>query len=169
MPRTVDFRLSPFNLSLVVRCAQYTGRQPYSKLYAIENLVRVIIHSVLSLQTSEDWWSKLVDRAIQQKAERFQKNYFRKPWHGSPGSHGIYYIDLKDLNEIMRANANLFHPVIPHLDRWIAGIEELRLPRNMVAHMNFPSATDVKRIDVFHADCLSLLTTVQSKIPLKIP
>jgi len=169
MPQITDFRISQFDLSLVVRCAKYIGRQPYRKLYAIENLLRVIIHSVLSLQTPKDWWSELVDKTIQQKAERFKKNYFQKSWHGNPGSHGIYYVDLKDLNEIIRANANLFDPVIPQLDKWIVGIEELRLPRNVVAHMNFPSTTDVKRIDVFHDDCLSLLSLVQNKIPLKIP
>lgn len=169
MPRITDFRLSPFDLSLIVRCAKYIGRQPYWKLYAIENLWRVIIHSVLSLQTPDDWWSKLVDKTIQQKSERFQKNYIQKSWHSNPGGHGIYYVDLRDPNEIIRANANLFDPVIPQIDKWIVGIEEQRLPRNVVAHMNFPSATDVKRIDVFHEDCLQLLKVVQSKIQLKIP
>jgi hypothetical protein len=76
---------------------------------------------------------------------------------------------LKDLNEIIRANANLFDPVIPDLDKWMLGIEELRLPRNVVAHMNFPSSTDKKRIDVFYEDYLNLVTLVQSKIGLKIP
>jgi len=169
MPSVIDFRLSPFDSNSIEKCGKYLGRQTYWKLYAIENLFRVVIHSILSLQTPTDWWSVAVDKEIQKKAQRFRENYFKKIWHSRPGTHSIYYIDLIDLNEIIRANANLFYPVIPELDKWMLGIEELRLPRNVVAHMNFPSSTDIKRIDVFYADCLKLIDLVQTKVTLKIP
>ena len=166
-----DFRLLSFDSKTIDRCGRYIGRETYRKLYTIENIFRVVINTILSVQIPlpDDWWQIAVDRDIRGKAERFQKNYLKKSWHGKPGAHGIYYIDLKDLNEILRANANLFDPVIPDLDKWMLGVEELRLPRNVVAHMNFPSKTDIKRIDVFYEDCLSLLTLVQGKITLKIP
>lgn len=171
MPPLKDFRLSSFNSITIDRCGNYIGRQTYQKLYTIENVFRVVIHSVLSVQIPkpDDWWYIAVDVNIREKAKRFQKSYLKKSWHGKPGTHGIYYIDLKDLNEILRANANLFDPVIPDLDKWILGIEELRLPRNVVAHMNFPSKTDMKRIDVFYDDCLHLVTLVQAKLTLNIP
>ena len=169
MPIAQDFRLSSFNLPAVGNSGKLIGRQTYWKLYYIENIFRVLIHSVLSVQIPTDWWVVAVDGEIQKKAVRFQDNYLKKTWHGKPGTHGIYYIDLRDLNEILRANANLFVPVIPDLDKWLIGIEELRLPRNVVAHMNFPSKTDIKRIDVFYEDCISLVTHVQTKIALKIP
>jgi hypothetical protein len=63
----------------------------------------------------------------------------------------------------------LFDPVIPNLDKWILGIEELRLPRNVMAHMNFPSRTDIKPIDVFYEDCSNLLGLIQTKLTLNIP
>jgi len=169
MPSVNDFRLSQFDVKAIDRCGQYIGRQIYWKLYAIENFFRVIIHSVLSVQMHPNWWNSAVDTTIRVKAERFQQNYLKKLWHGKPGAHGIYYIDLRDLNEIIRANAHLFRPVIPDLDKWMLGIEELRLPRNVVAHMNFPSQTDKKRIDVFYDDCLSLVAFIQTKTGLKIP
>ena len=166
-----DFRLLSFDSKTLDRCGRYIGRETYRKLYTIENIFRVVINTILSVEIPlpDDWWQIAVDRDIRGKAERFQKNYLKKSWHGKPGAHGIYYIDLKDLNEILRANANLFDPVIPDLDKWMLGVEELRLPRNVVAHMNFPSKTDIKRIDVFYEDCLNLLTLVQGKITLKIP
>ena len=165
-----DFRLSPFDYRTVGNSGKLIGRQTYWKLYCIENIFRVIIHTVLSVQIPPDWWIIAVDKEIQKKAKRFQDNYLKKSWHGKPGKHGIYYIDLVDLNEIIRANANLFIPVIPDLDKWMLGIEELRLPRNVVAHMNFPSETDAKRIDVFYDDCVTLINLVQAKIrPLQIP
>ncbi len=169
MASVLDFRLSKFDLNGVSKSGRFIGRQTYWKLYCIENIFRVVIHSVLTLEILPDWWTVAVDQDIQKKALRFQSNYLNKGWHGKPGTHGIYYIDLKDLNEIIRANANLFSPVIPDLDKWIIGIEELRLPRNVVAHMNFPTKTDMKRIDVFYDDCLYLITLVQNRIELKIP
>ncbi|OGC43571.1 hypothetical protein A2Y85_05510 [candidate division WOR-3 bacterium RBG_13_43_14] len=170
MPSTADFRLSKFDSNSVGRSGKFIGRQTYWKLYSIENIFRVVIHSVLSAQLlPNDWWMVAVDTGIQKKAQSFQSNYVKKSWHGKPGSHSIYYIDLKDLNEIIRANANLFLPVIPDLDKWMVGIEELRLPRNVVAHMNFPNNTDMKRIDVFHDDCVTLITVVENKIALLIP
>lgn len=164
-----DFRLISFNRLAVDNSGKVIGRQTYWKLYFIENTFRVVIHTVLSVQISNDWWTKAVDNEIQKKAIRFQNNYLKKTWHGKPGSHGIYYIDLGDINEILRANSHLFTPIIPNLDKWMIGIEELRLPRNVVAHMNFPSKTDVKRIDVFYDDCVELIELVQSKISLAIP
>lgn len=164
-----DFRLFPFSSATLGRCGKYIGRHSYWKLYVIENFFRIVIHSVLSVQFSTNWWDIVVDKKIREKAVNYQRNYLAKAWHGKPGRHGIYYIDLRDLNEIIRANTNLFAPVIPQLDKWMIGIEELRLPRNVVAHMNFPSQTDKKRIDVFYDDCLSLIALIQNKIGLAIP
>lgn len=164
-----DFRLFPFASGTLGRCGKYIGRHSYWKLYFIENFFRIVIHSILSVQYSANWWEIVVDKKIREKAANFQKNYLAKAWHGKPGGHGIYYVDLKDLNEIIRANTNLFIPVIPQLDKWVLGIEELRLPRNVIAHMNFPSQTDKKRIDVFYDDCLSLVIHIQDKVGLQIP
>lgn len=169
MPSIADFRLSPFDSSAIARSGKQIGRHTYWKLYAIENLFRVVVHSVLSVQISPNWWDIAVDNAIRDKAERFRSNYLKRSWHGGPGTHGLYYIDLKDITEIIRANANLLDPVIPDLDRWMIGIEDLRLPRNVIAHMNFPSRTDVKRIDVFFEDCQSLVRLVQNRVALEIP
>ncbi|MEK7728492.1 MAG: hypothetical protein AAB354_08770 [candidate division KSB1 bacterium] len=169
MPTVVDFRISTFHHNKVDTNGKYIGRRSYPKLYAIENLFRVIIHSVLSAQVHANWWEVVVDKGIRSKAERFQQNYVKKASHSKPGRHGIYYIDLKDLNEILRVNAAFFDPIIPDLNKWILGIEEIRLPRNIVAHMNFPHQTDMKRIDVFYHDCLNLVAGLQARIELEIP
>lgn len=87
----------------------------------------------------------------------------------APGSHDIYYVDLSDLNEIIRANSHLFLPVIPDIDAWMARIEQIRLPRNIVAHMNWPHATDRKRIDVFFADLQLLAQSLSAHLKLAAP
>jgi hypothetical protein len=169
MPRVIDFRQKTFTPEHLSKSGKYIGNRTYWKLYAIENIFRVVINSVLTPEIPQGWWNVAVDKTIRDRAEGFKKRYLKRAWHGNPGTHDIYYIDLKDLAEIIRPNSHLFITVIPDIDRWMVGIEDLRLPRNVVAHMNFPSNNDIKRIDVFHNDCLTLIATVQAKIPILIP
>ena len=145
------------------------GRAVYWRLYAIENVIRVLVHSVLTAQVGPDWWPKCVDSDLQAKTSRSRSKYALNPWHSSPGLHDIYHLDLGDLNSIMRVNRSFFDTVISDLDSWIARIEQIRLPRNVVAHMNWPSPTDRKRIDVFHHDVCALAAKVQARVPLLAP
>lgn len=170
MPRTTDFRKSSFDIPKVEASGKFVGSKTYWKIYATENLFRIIIHSILSAQIGSQWWTTAVDRNIQGRGQRFRQEYLRQPWHTSPGVHDIYYTHLRDLAEIIRANSNLFRPSIPEIDSWIARIEQLRLPRNIVGHMNYPKQVDRKRIDVIHADTRELIRHLKSAgLALLIP
>ena len=165
-----DFRTAAaFDSGRVEGSGRDVGRNVYWKLYVIENIMRVIIHSVLSAQIGSNWWSIAVDRSLQKKAMRFRTTYTASPWHSSPGSHEIYYVDLADLNEIMRANSHLFSRIIADVDQWMARIEQIRLPRNVVAHMNWPDQIDRRRIDVFYSDIRTLASHVSSAVTLGVP
>ncbi len=170
MPQDTDFRASDFKIPSVESSGKFVGRTSYWKIYAVENFFRVIIHSVLSAQIDSHWWSKAVRPHIQAQAQRFRQGYLRRPWHTSPGSHDIYYTHLSDLNDIMLTNKGLFLPLIPDVDRWIVQIEELRLPRNIVGHMNYPNRVDRKRIDVLHSDIRELIKHLEGTgFVLQIP
>jgi len=170
MPAAADFRASTaFDTSKVDASGRDIGRKVYWKLYAVENIMRVIVHSVLSSQIGANWWSLGVDPSLQKKAQRFRSTYAASPWHSAPGTHDIYFLDLADLNEIVRANSNLFLPVIPDVDQWMARIEQIRLPRNVVAHMNWPSSNDRQRIDVFYNDVKALVGKLAASLRLSVP
>jgi len=171
MPATRDFRsVAQFELGGVDRSGKNIGTQVYWKLYAIENIVRVIIHSVLSVQiTPGPWWDIAVSPPLQRKANNFRSRYTTRPWHSSPGNHGIYYLGLVDLNEIIRPNSHLFRPVIPDIDQWMAKLEQVKLPRNVVAHMNWPNPTDRMRIDVLYRDIHELARTLVGVARLSAP
>jgi hypothetical protein len=158
MPSVPDYRAIAFTTTSVCRSGRNIGKVVYWKLYAIENYYRVLLHSILSVQVSPSWWQLAVDPKIQSKALNFRQQYTTRPWHTNPGSHDIYYLDLKDLNEIARANSNLLQPIILDIDVWIAKIESIRLPRNIVAHMNFPNGKDKARIDVIYTDFEHLMS-----------
>lgn len=172
MPSTADFRtLQQFNLAGIHKSGRNVGTTVYWKLYAIENLYRIIIHSILSVQIRPNWWPIAVDINIQRKARDFKQKYLRRPWHTVPGQHYIYYTTLYDLNEIARANSHLFDPIVPDINQWIVKVEIIRLPRNVVAHMNFPNKNDRQRIDILYKDFKELTKIVQSRsgITLQVP
>jgi hypothetical protein len=160
-----------FDVARVQDSGKHIGRNVYWKLYTIENLLRIIVNSVLTAQTgTPDWWPIAVDRRLTDKATYVRSQYATQPWHSQPGGHDIYYLFLPDLNEVVRANSHLFLPAIPDIDQWMARIEQIRTPRNVVGHMNWPSAVDRKRIDVILSDMLALVSGLASKgVALSIP
>ncbi len=172
MPRIIDFReKSQFIIENVSKSGLNLGKTTYWKLYTIENFYRIIIHSILSVQINQSWWSSATNLDIRNRAENFKNKYMKKPWHGMPGQHLIYFTNLYDLNEIARINSNLFAPVISDIDEWIYRIEMLRLPRNVVAHMNFPNKLERQRINIFYNDFKRLIEEIErkAKIMLEVP
>lgn len=170
MPIVRDFRNFSFDSTRIDRCGKFVARNSYWKLYAIENLLRLIIHSVLSAQISSNWWNLAVDPTVQQRAEKTRLQYVQRPQHTTPGGHDIYYVFLTDLNKILRANSNLFLPVIPDTDNWIVKLESVRLPRNVVGHMNFPNQFDRTLIDDIYSDMNTLVLQLEkSGLTIEIP
>ena len=157
-----DFRRRAFSAANVNAAGRNVGREVYWKLYAVENLVRVVIHSVLAAQIGPDWWTLSVNQHLQDKVAEFRARYAKRPWHGAPGQHGIYYTFLSDLSAIITAHIHLFRPVIADIDQWVLRLELILLPRNIVGHMNWPDRTDRQRIDVFYADFRALVKKLAS-------
>jgi len=157
MPTVSDFRSYAFDHVRVDAAGRNIGGRVYWKLYAIENLVRVVVHSVLTAQAGVGWWSVAVDPGLRQRVTNRMNDYASRPWHSTPGRHDIYYTFLSDLSKIIAANSHLFKPIIADIDQWIARLEQVRIPRNIVGHMNWPSQIDRQRIDVCYADLQQLV------------
>jgi hypothetical protein len=170
MPHVRDFRNLAFQPDRIARCGRNIGAAVYWKLYAIENTIRIVIHSVLTVQIHLNWWTVAVDPKVVGNVQRFRKSYVAKPQNASPGAHDIYLVFLSDLTEIIRANSHLFSIVVPTTDQWIVTLEGIRLPRNLVGHMNFPNTFDRNAIDAAYAQLPSLLGHLTAHpIPIIIP
>ena len=171
MSAVIDFRLAnDFDAGRVNQSGKFVARSVYWKLYFVENAFRVVINSVLSSQINRNWWDVAVDSKTKTYVERIRRSYLQNPGKTSPGRHSIYYLYLWQLGEIIRANSNLFLPLIPKIDEWIKKIEQIRLPRNVVGHMNFPNKRDRKLIDNMYSDCRSLIRSLESSgVLLMIP
>ena len=86
MATVSDFRSAgAFNVLRVGASGRTVGKAVYWKLFAIENVTRVIVHSVLSAQIGANWWSQGTDPKIQKKAQGFPNTYTSSPWHSTPG------------------------------------------------------------------------------------
>lgn len=163
-----DFRLVDFDLPKVTVCGTFLGHRFYWKLYAFENIVRIVVHSVLSVEIGTSWWQLAVDRTIQRTVEALKAQYAKGK--SNPGKHQLYYVSLGDLNEIIRVNANLIRPYVLDIDDWLVRVEALRLPRNLIAHMNFPVGGDFKIIDELYTLSPSLISALRkSKVKPLIP
>src|SRR5437773_11020828 len=120
MAKTVDFRSHAFAAARVDSAGKDVGRKVYWRLYAIENLIRIVIHSVLTAQIGPNWWAIAAAPDIQGRVKGSKDQYAKAPWYSTPGRHEVYYTHLSDLNKILIANSHLFKPKIPDIDQWVA-------------------------------------------------
>jgi hypothetical protein len=170
MAMTRDFRRYKFAADRIDRCGHYVADESYWKLYAVENTIRVVISSVLTAQLGPSWWTVVLNPNLARNIQRFRGQYTNKPRHASPGRHDIYLVFLSDLNQILRIQSNQFRAVIPDVDRWIARLEGIRLPRNLVGHMNFPNYYDRERISNAYERLPALLSQLRDRrIAILIP
>ena len=170
MPLVRDFRNASFKLERIDRCGRQVGSKLYWKLYAIENTLRVVVNSVLTLQLGANWWDVAVDPNVVSKASRFRTHYAARPRNANPGVADIHLIFLSDLTEILRANSHQFLPVVTDTNNWIAALEAIRVPRNLVGHMNFPNAFDRGAIDSAYSQLPSLINQLTTNgVPILIP
>lgn len=170
MPIVRDFRSYSFKSGRIDRCGRHVASKLYWKLYAVENTLRIVINSVLTVQVGANWWNISVDPDVVRRTARFRTHYSARPRNASPGSEDIHLLFLTDLTEIMRTNSHLFLPIVADTNNWIATLESIRVPRNLVGHMNFPNAFDKASIDAAYSSLPSLVSQLTMRgVPLLIP
>ena len=169
MPKPVtDFRNHPYDAKRVTASGKDLGAKVYPKLFAIENLVRIVVHSVLTAQLGSNWWALAAGPDLQKAVAKRMADYGNRPWHSTPGKGEVYYVYLSDLTKILTANSAQFQPHIPDVDQWTARLEQIRVPRNIVGHMNWLTSVDRSRIDVCLADVEQLVAKLATNPLLTI-
>lgn len=165
-----DFRLSEFTATQVINSGKFLGRRFYWRFYFLENFLRVLVHSILSVQLGPEWLDLVADKKLKNRISWSKSDYKKNPRHATPGEHDIYFVSWSDLVKIMTFNSNLFMPVIPNIDEWVLRFESLRISRNLVAHMNWPNQHDMSLIEETYIVSKSLLRTIgTSGIEFQIP
>lgn len=154
-----DFRIKPYSVSSIINSGKYAGNRFYSKLFVIENIIRVIINSILRKEYPShlDWWNVGIPRGI------------KKPWHSLSSRHGIYHTYLLDLNRIMVHNRNLIDRHITNLDSLILDIELFNIPRRKIAHTKYLNTNDIQRLDNLYNKSKLLINEISKRIDIEIP
>jgi len=169
MSTVVDFRRSRnFKPKRPAENGRFMGQSIYWKLYFVENVFRIVIHTILSIQVTpipapyHDWWEFLYHGTrMKDDAERARRRYQASPSHTYPGRHGIYYVYLHDLGNIMLDNALYFSPIIPDVNNWVVKIAQVGLPRNCIGHMNLLNAHDREQISTLYFECKALIRRLE--------
>lgn len=167
---TEDFRyLSEFREQSVAQSGRIVGSRSYWKLYAIENIWRVIICSVLSVEhPTKDWWNEIFGERKLRLIAKWKEDEKNLGWRSTRGDHVIYYLNLDDLKTIIDAVGGLFIPLINDIEDWGEELRDVAPPRNVVAHMNFPTSDDKRRVDDLYAKTISLVRELKRNARVKL-
>jgi hypothetical protein len=170
MPIVRDFRTYSYNPARIERCGRHIGSKVYWKLYTIENTIRIVIHSILTQQLGINWWNVAVGPKLIPQIGRRRMAYVARPSNASPGASDIHLLLLSELTDILRENSHHLIPIVPDTHNWVATLESIRVPRNLVGHMNFPNAFDKAAIDSAYLQLPSLFTHLSThNVPVLIP
>lgn len=136
----------------------------YTYLYCVENSLRLFIDKVLTSKSGSNYFSTItvptsVKKSIQVRKELETKNQ----WIVIRGNQDLFYLDFKELANIITANWEIFKMYFPD-QHWLnVKIEELGNCRNLIAHNSFISA--IER-DVIRLNYNQILRQIQ-KVELK--
>ena len=177
MPNAIDFRTAPFRVTKVSDSGRYIGETVYWRLYVIENLLRVIINSVLSdFYSTPEWWPlaagpiSVGDRTLDGVVKQVRSDHKKNANSTYPGKHNMYYLQFSYLYLIIIENNSLFLSVIPEIDQWVQRFKRMRISRNIVSHMNWLDSTDRQEINELYLDLIQLARKLtESKLEIVIP
>ena len=155
-----DYRDAPFNLRILQSYARKIAGDYYRKLYISENILRAGIHSILRVQAGVNWWDQIVDNGSKGTAISVRNNYIQMPTPRNPGNHRIYCVYLSNLGKILFDAKGYFYHVFPNVERLIVLIEQVRLSRNLVGHMNVLTAVEKARVTKLHSLCNELARAI---------
>ena len=136
----------------------------YPKIYLLENSIRTVISRVMTTKHGSDWWSKRVSTGVKNKVQGRREKEEKAPWHGSRGTHDIYYSDFADLKDILVKNWVDFDHIFPNQPWITVKLEELEPARNTLAHHNPVPAKEQTRFDVYFDDWATLVAAKKDLI-----
>ena len=107
----------------------------YFYLYSVENFLRIFIEKVCMDRFGEEYFEQLtVPRSIAGSIRNRKEQESKNQWMGVRGGSELFYLDFKDLADLITNNWDLFDSFFPN-QSWITSkIDDLGNLRNLVAH-----------------------------------
>lgn len=125
----------------------------YKILFELERLLRAFISKVLQLNFSDGWAKGIPEKIIRKcetRASREKETY--QDIYDDDSNLIIDYADFKDLKEIILKNWPMFDMYFGKREIIEQKLDELEVPRNIIAHNRIISNTELSRIKVYAND-----------------
>lgn len=150
-----DFRKFSFDERPLLSYGKVLGRHYYWKIYASENILRLMIHSVLSVQMDNEWWETAVDDNIKREAARVRTRYVSGGFSKKIPAHNIYCVYLPMIEKILFDNHKRFLVFFTEIEieNLIISLNAVINPRNLLGHMNTLDTSDRAKIGELYNIC----------------
>ena len=135
----------------------------YKTLFELERQLRDFISRILQ-ENFEDGWVKAMPKNILTKCEKraLREKETYQEITANDSDLIINYADFKDLKQIIIKNWSIFESCFVRKEIIENKLEELEIPRNIIAHNRIISTTELRRILVYANDlkrCMDRMTS----------
>ncbi len=146
--------------SKIIETAHTLGREVFPQVFILENSIRALVKDKLS-PLGTDWWEKSVPTDVQNNVKRTMKKESKFPYRKARGDEPLLYANFNDLKLIICTNPNgLFNDVLIKPDWFTAGMDDVYMARNNLAHSIPLVDTDIEHIHVFVREWAILVESV---------
>jgi hypothetical protein len=128
----------------------------YEIFYMLENDIRSLISQTLSEERGESWWEVCVPEAVKLSANH-NKSRERDAGVSLRSTDPIDYITFGELGEIIKANFDIFGPIINSKKGLEKVMSSLNLLRGTIAHCGILSEDEVLRLKLALRDWYRLM------------
>lgn len=131
------------------REAGVMAEKVYPILYVFENSARDIIARVLEANLGADWWDKVAYSELKREVKRRRTQEGEEAWHSKRADNPLAYLDLGHLSDLVGKPTvwPYFQEIFPR-DNWFSAVvDDLKVSRRVIAHMNPLSEDDIKQVE----------------------
>lgn len=113
-------------------------KESYFCIYCIENSLRLFINKIIREKFGDSFIDKItLNHDIRVKLNDRKNNEKKNKWLPVRGDSDLFYIDFKELSNVIKSNWELFKNCFPDQDWICTKINDLAECRNLIAHSNY--------------------------------
>lgn len=147
-----------------IKIKGYHMAEAYTYLYSVENSLRLFIEKICKEVHGEQYFSKInVPRGLQNTIKTRQENAESKKWLSVRGNE-LFYLDFKDLGNLIDNNWDIFKNYFPNRDFIIPKLNEMSDCRNLIAHNSYIGYTERNLIKTYYNVILKQISEASQNI-----
>jgi len=128
----------------------------YAYLFCIENTLRLFIEKISIETYGEDYFDKIsISNSVRKKIDLRKHDEEKNQWICLRGSSNLFYLDFKELGDIIINNWNEFKKYFPDQAFITSKINELARCRNLVAHNSMITDSEKDLLRLYYNQILS--------------